>query len=903
MHPLVPYRNWFALALLLLLATALPAAGQMPDNIGEQLSPKVQRLLGDDLLSDDQRRELLIFHGQWDQLEDRDDLNARDLFALLAAKQDISWLKGHEDDFSEVLFDLQKAGHDVDLSRDDFDDLLFSMAALYHNDGQPQHVIAVPNDFDHLASHNPRWRLLIARSYEDMGQYPDAVRLLTPLRERAQTDLASFATAEDLTAGAQAILMLARLEGRPSADFHLANQMLSKAHQEVDPLYWPAYVVEAELLMGKGNPQQAIEACAQALSLNPKSSEAWYQMGSMMTRFFNFDAANNAVEKLRGINPEHPLADALAVQIALRQKDVETAREVIEPALERYPAHRKLRALLAAVEALAYNEPAVADELTRWEELAPGNPLASHTIGQTLASARQYALAEPYLKQAIVMMPGWSEPQLELGELYMQWGKLEDAARQLQIASSLDPFHKQITNQLTLSQEMLGYATIETENFIIRYLPGQDEVLARDMARLIQPMADVFIERFQHDPPEKCQIDLMPDDEHFAVRVTGMPSIWTIAACTGNVIAMTPPRPGPKRAYGTYNWLNVMGHEYAHVVNLSQTHNRVPHWFTEGCAVNMETTGRLWRQYELLAQCYNTNKLFKFDEINWGFIRPTEDYHRSLAYAQSAWIMEYIELEYGWDKAVGLLDAFSRGVGERRAVEEVFGVEPEVFMTGFLEWAGERVAEWGMADYGVPPEDEELALILSSGDEATGIEAFLPMLEKYPDHPGLLQRIAEIRIAEGDVAASRAAIKAYQAARPVDPWSARELTRIALAQGDAASAIESMTLLDKIEGDAPEYASELARVYRTNQDYERALHFAERALLREPYNPTLRELAATVAVQAGNLELAAAHIEALAIIEPDRSIHQKRLAAVYDRLGQPERAVAARERAAALDAR
>ena len=708
-------------------------------------------------------------------------------------------------------------------------------------------------------------------------------------------------TAEDLTAAAEAVLMLARLEGRPAADFHLANKLLSKAHEEVDPLYWPAYVAEAELLYAKGNPQQAFEAVGQALSLNPKSSEAWYLFGSMRCRYFDFDAANRAVKELHAINDEHPLADVLAIEIALRQKDVAAAQAVIAPALKRYPTHRELLAMHAAVQAMTYDDAAKQQALTTFAELAPGNPLAEHAVGQALSDARQYKLAEPHLKRAIAMMPGWSDPQLALGELYVQWGKLDQAATQLQAASALDPFHKQITNQRTLVQEMLGYATIETDQIVVRYLPGIDEVLARDVALHMGDMVDQFIERFQHDPPALTQVDLMPDDQHFAVRITGLPDIWTIAACTGDVIAMTPPRPGPKRAYGAYNWLNVMGHEYAHVVNLSQTDNRVPHWFTEGCAVQMETTGRVWQQYTLLAECYNNDRLFAYDEINWGFIRPTEPYHRSLAYAQSAWIMEYIETTFGWDKALAMLDHYQRGMGEHETIKQVFGTDVESFMAGFMAWAGKEIQAWGMVTYGLQPDDPHvLAMTDREAPDQIDPQILEAMIEENPDWPGLLKVRAQVAIASDDADALDQ-IRRYQQARPVDPWSDRQLARLALASGDSETAIAALTVLDKIEGDVPEYAVELARVYRARKAYDQSLHFAERAILREPYNPTYRQSAATIALQQGNWSRAAFHVESLALLEPDRVIHLKRLAVIYDKLERGEDAAAVRERIKSLD--
>ena len=74
-----------------------------------------------------------------------------------------------------------------------------------------------------------------------------------------------------------------------------------------------------------------------------------------------------------------------------------------------------------------------------------------------------------------------------------------------------------------------------------------------------------------------------------------------------------------------------------------------------------------------------------------------------------------------------------------------------------------------------------------------------------------------------------------------------------------------------------------------------------RALLREPYNATYREKAATIAIQQGDLPRAAFHVESLALLEPDRIAHPKRLVVIYQRLGREEAANAMRERVKALE--
>jgi hypothetical protein len=98
-------------------------------------------------------------------------------------------------------------------------------------------------------------------------------------------------------------------------------------------------------------------------------------------------------------------------------------------------------------------------------------------------------------------------------------------------------------------------------------------------------------------------IELHPDHKSFAVRITGMPWIHTIAASTGPLIALEAPREGaPALHLGTFDWQEVLRHEYVHTVTLEQTRNRIPHWLTEAAAVTMETAPRKYETCQMLAR-------------------------------------------------------------------------------------------------------------------------------------------------------------------------------------------------------------------------------------------------------------------------------------------------------------
>ena len=108
-------------------------------------------------------------------------------------------------------------------------------------------------------------------------------------------------------------------------------------------------------------------------------------------------------------------------------------------------------------------------------------------------------------------------------------------------------------------------------------------------------MHEDLVERFRHEPDRRTVIELMPDHEFFAVRITGMPAIHTIAACTGPLIAIEVPKVGaPRKHLGIFDWLRVLRHEYARTITLSQTRNRIPHWLTEAAAVSIEGVPRTY---------------------------------------------------------------------------------------------------------------------------------------------------------------------------------------------------------------------------------------------------------------------------------------------------------------------
>ncbi|TVQ63956.1 MAG: hypothetical protein EA379_03035, partial [Phycisphaerales bacterium] len=849
-------------------------------------------------LTDDERRALRVFHGLWTR-EDLDDPRDRARAALIAGVWDDPALlddRAEPEDRAEAM-----------LRRGDLEEALETLA------GRP----------------SIRARRIRAATLESLGRFDDADAAVEPvvsdlLRNR-------YDDAADIVEGVRALMIRARLREQPARDFHRMRDLLTQARDRMDRLHWPALRAEAELLYDKDNRREAGEASAQLLTLNPNSADALALLGRLSVDAFDFERTRRIAERLDEIARDFTADDdAFSARAAiiralawLRQNDPDLAEEEIAPVLTRYPRMRDALAVRAAVQALQHDEPALESALRAFDELSPGSPLALYTAGRALSEARQYAHAAALLERAIKRQPNWPAPHIELGLLELQSGRDLRARDALRTANRLDPFNERTRHSLRLIEELLTYDTVESEHFIVRYRPGVDAVMAREMLEPLEAIHEIVADAIDFTPDRKTIIELMPDHQWFAVRITGMPAIHTIAAATGPVIAMEVPKVGPRHT-GEYDWVRVLRHEYVHTVTLARTNNRIPHWFTEAAAVHLEGAPRSFDAARLLARAVRNDDLFDMRAINIAFVRPERPTDRAQAYAQGQWMYEFMIENWGERAPLDLMDRYAEGMREPEAIPDVLQITRDDFHRLFIVWAREQAAAWGMLPD--PPTDDLITLARLDTDEgrkeaaevlaqegrrlahlAAGLVAGPPvglaprpptgeivdaLAESHPDHPGVLELKVQAELQRRGGAPDASMIElleTYAAARPVDPTPHRHLARLHLDADDPARAIPHLEFLDAREERSSAYAIELARRYAAIEDFANAHAKAERATQIAPFSAANREFAARVALVRRDFETAERHIAALAALEPDRPQHQRQLDRVRElRAAQPQ---------------
>src|SRR5688572_29454773 len=152
--------------------------------------------------------------------------------------------------------------------------------------------------------------------------------------------------------------------------------------------------------------------------------------------------------------------------------------------------------------------------------------------------------------------------------------------------------------------------------------------------------------------------------------------------------------PGDKEM-GTYNWSQVLRHEYTHTVTLAATDNRIQHWMTEGLAVLEERAPIPWDWVPMLYRAVTKRELFTMENLTWGFVRPKKPSDRQLAYAQSYWICKYIDETHGHPAILKMLEMFKNAGRQEDVFPAVTGKPIDEFYQGFLAWCDKQVAGWG----------------------------------------------------------------------------------------------------------------------------------------------------------------------------------------------------------------
>ncbi|MDP9173109.1 MAG: tetratricopeptide repeat protein [Planctomycetota bacterium] len=593
----------------------------------------------------------------------------------------------------------------------------------------------------------------------------------------------TFNSAEDLTYIGCAIDRWATLTMAYQDNHSLHDTILSMfvhAYDLIDRDYWPAHVQAARYFLQHDDSAGAIEELKVAVSCNPSDIESWKLIGKIHLEQFDFDGVDNAVQSIRDVDPDSIDANILQARNYMLQRVPKFAVPLLHQVLDRQPKNIEALGLLAGAQALLLHDDESAQTLKQVDSIDSNNALAYLEVAEQLASMRQYPRSADMYLVAVKRAPWWSAARNGLGLLYTQSGD-EDASRKvLEAARSLDPFNVRTTNYFRLLDNMAKFARKESAHFVVLYDAVQDPMIPEYFSDYLESVYPQVCGDFHFEPKVKTLIEVFPTHDAFSVRTTGAPWIATVGASTGRVIALVAPRKGAQ-TMGTFNWSQVLHHEFTHTVTLGETDNRIAHWFTEGLAVQQEHVPLRWEWVPMLYSAVTKHQLFNMDEITWGFIRPKKPMDRQLAYAQSSWICEYIEKTYGHATILDMLEQFRLGKDQDEVFQISLHKSQSDFFNEFEGWCQQQVAGWGYDEESSAKYDqlrEEGERLVKARDYPKAVIAYEKIVKLRPMDLLPHQRLAGLYMTKSVNAPEKAV-------EQLDKLAASELNNNMFAKGAA----------------------------------------------------------------------------------------------------------------------
>lgn len=609
---------------------------------------------------------------------------------------------------------------------------------------------------------------------------------------------------------------------RNSGQFRfLVNSLYPQAlKQEQD--YWPAQLETALLFLEKYNAADARAHVDAALAINPNAAQSHAARAALALQDFDLPSARRNLDQALAIHPRLLVAHQLRADVLLAELRIGEAIEALDAARRLNPVDEatlgRLAAAYAAADGLSGAEEENDSRFAKLvDEVTRRNPHCGEffaALADSLDRMRRYPDAARFCREADRRMPRLLYTRGQLGLLLMRLGDETEARRLLEDSFRDDPFNVRVRNQLEVLDVLQKYGSLETEHFVIKYDAQRDALLARYASQYLE--AQVYpaaVAMFGFEPPQKSLFEMfstangVSGHSWFSARMTGLPFVGTVAACAGNVVALT--SPGEVRE--KFNWARVLRHEFVHVVTLQQTNFAIPHWYTEALAVRFEDAPRPAVWNEVLVRRAKAGTLFNLDSLNLGFIRPKNQDEWALAYCQAELYAEFMVAEYGEDALVKLLRAYADNLATDAAIRRCFGVGTAEFEQAYRAYVDQVLS--GLQD------------IIDS--QARSLQELKQHTSDSPQNADAWAELARGYLRDGDLNRAREnAVKAQQIEQK-HPLAAFVLARLELAAGNVRRAIP--LLQESLDEQAPQEdalallaglkmktgdAAEAARLYR-----------------------------------------------------------------------------------------
>lgn len=769
------------------------------------------------------------------------------------------------------------------------------LAELLRASGQSQAALALFEDI-HQSLNQPPTRTLV--HYGDLLQFVGR-------RAEAQVQLrrAVDRYADGLVFSSEDTAQVARASWL-LGEFHDANSLFTEATR-LDPNNLEAHALWGELFLEKYNAADAQRSFEDALAINTRYLPA-------LVGIARVTGDRDALERALAINPGFVPALETQAQLLFVNDQEDEALSAIDAALALNPESLKSLSLLGAKAALEEREADFARLRARVDAFSPDNPYFLGDVADTLGRQYRFEEAVALAREAIAHDPSYWQGYTLLGSNLIRLGEEVEGRENLEIGFDNDPFNVLTSNMLKVYDTLDGYVTRESEHFKVNMSAKDGQILWPYLEPLLEESWDTLTAKYGFEPEGPILIQVFENSQDFAVRSVGLPDIGPLVGiCFGKVITLISPDTLAA------NWQEIVWHEFAHVITLQMTGNKLPRWLSEGISVWEEREGRpYWGRSQGLdlVRAWEQDKLLPFAELDKGFSGARNSADLGFAYFQSYLVIDYIAREYGFEGLRSLVLQYDEIKSDEARFQAALGVELSEFDEGFSSWVARRVAEIDVHAHEEDAPDEgdghghgvreNSSAVLAELYNNASLKAHMSArIEANPKDFQAYLQMGIVLFKEEAFEEAKFYLNAAYALLPEYtgyPSPPLVLAQIYEQEGDEQARLAQLRLL--LENQQHDYASALtlAAAALDTENLEEAEYYLDRALQVDPYRSEVHALRARLAELLGDTQLAVIENEVLVTLEVDDPVEARTdLAAAY--LNNGEAALAKRNILSALE--
>lgn len=206
-----------------------------------------------------------------------------------------------------------------------------------------------------------------------------------------------------------------------------ANEGLARAWQSLG------------IVLQSGDPQEALNAFAEAAKLEPANPEPHMSAGQLLEKQDRLEQAQKEYEAAAALEPKS-LEPVIALSVVYtKQQKYSQAESMLRKLLASDPQNQTVRTQLGRILAAQGKNDEAAQMLGPEAGSPPQDPHAALELGTLYVKAGKYAEAEQMFRSAAQKLPQDAEVHFALGSALMQQKKYPEAQQELQTAVKLNP--------------------------------------------------------------------------------------------------------------------------------------------------------------------------------------------------------------------------------------------------------------------------------------------------------------------------------------------------------------------------------------------------------------------------------------------------------------------------------